>query len=80
MIKALHTYVTIAPGFFSTAYTLTNLWELLAAARVALTNGPLPAPTTMITLKTRQIAHVHHMNIMYIPFNFIFEVVRYSIH
>lgn len=45
------TYVTTAFGFFSTAYNLTRLLALVAAFIAAVTNGPLPAPTTIITLK-----------------------------
>jgi hypothetical protein len=41
--------VTTALGFFSTAYTRTRRCVSCAAARLARTSGPRPAPTTMIT-------------------------------
>lgn len=45
------TYVTTAFGFFSTAYTLIFRSASSAAVSDALTRGPRPAPTTIITLK-----------------------------
>lgn len=45
------TYVTTAFGFFSTAYTRTFRPDSSPAASDALTRGPRPAPTTIITLR-----------------------------
>ena len=45
------TYVTTAFGFFSTAYTLIFISAFLLAVMAALTRGPRPAPTTIITLE-----------------------------
>lgn len=49
-------YVTTAPGFFSTAKTFTFLSLEVAALREASTSGPRPAPTTMMML-----SHVTNM-------------------
>ena len=49
------TYVTTALGFFSTAYTLIFLSAFWAALSAARTRGPLPAPTTITTLKQQWI-------------------------
>ena len=49
-MQKLNTHVTTAFGFFSTAYTRTLRPASWAALSEALTRGPRPAPTTIITL------------------------------
>lgn len=53
-VQYCSTYVTTAFGFFSTAYILTFRPDSSAAVSDALTKGPRPAPTTIITLKRKQ--------------------------
>lgn len=52
--------VTTALGFFSTAYTRTRRCVSCAAARLARTSGPRPAPTTMITCHTAWARSAYH--------------------
>ena len=55
MIITKSTHVTNALGFFSTAYSRMFRDALLAARLQPETSGPLPAPTTQMTLHIEEI-------------------------